>query len=275
MRAVITDSTWSLPETLAEALHINVIPLHVTADRGVGHTFTHGATTSQPSAGELAAALEAADGEEISCIHLSAQLSGTVTAMARSAREYQERTGVPVTVIDTRTTGAALGYCAAVAAATLLAGGPQSLAIARARECAARSRVTFTVPDLKHLQRGGRLAAPKALIGAALGIRTVLEIREGAIRLKEPVRGAARALRAVAEGAVHDLPPGPVSLAVHHVAAPEDALVLAQLLRQAAIERGSQIERLDITQMPAVLAAHAGPGALAAVSAPTFGLLPD
>lgn len=282
MQAVVTDSTWSLPEALAEQWGITVVPLHVIGpdaqwlDGGEHVDLEAGRlTTSQPSTHELEAALVAAGAaaDGLVCVHLSGELSGTAAAMSRAAEQYRARSGLPVTVIDARTVGAALGFSAAVAAATLASGGAATLAVARARETAARSRVVFTVAELRHLQRGGRLSAPRAMIGAALGIRPVLEIREGAIRLREPVRGAARARSALAAAVTEGLPPGPVSLAVHHVGAQDAADELAEQLRQAAKARGASVERVEVTPMSAVLAVHAGPGALAAVSAPTFGLL--
>lgn len=284
MRAVVTDSTWSLPPALAAATGIRVLPLHVEgqgtslldtpdlAQEVLAGRFS----TSQPSPAELRAVLEEAraDGAlEIVSLHISALLSGTVSAMEVQGREFTAGSGIAVHVVDTRTTGAGLGYAVLVVAASVNAGDPVRVGVARARECASRSRVLLTVDDLRHLQRGGRLSATPAVIGAALGIKPILEIREGALKLREPVRGTVRAREQLVKRAVAGTAPERVSLAVHHAGALDAAAALAEDFVAAAESHGDTVERVDVTPMSAVLAVHAGPGALAVVRAPTFGLV--
>lgn len=282
MHAIVTDSTWSLFPRLAEEFGITVVPLHVIApdrefldtpaiERPEGRL-----TTSQPSHGELCEALEEVlDGgaESVLCFHLSSVLSGTASAMETVAKELSAERAVPIEVVDSRTAGGALGLSALVAAQSLRDGVPVAKALARARECASRSRVLLTVDDPRHIQRGGRFSGPPLAIGAALGIRPILEVNHGEIGLREAARGAAKAKSQLVKGVLDGVPPGTISIVVHHVADEDSAREVADSLREAAEAAGHTVDYTAVTPLSLVLAAHTGPGALGAVVAPTFGLL--
>lgn len=284
MHAIVTDSTWSLPPALAEEWGIAVVPLHVIAPEGefldtpATERPEGRLTTSQPSHGELRAAVAAAvdaGAESVLCVHLSAALSGTYAAMETVAAEVSAKRGVPIQVMDSRTAGAGLGFAALVAARALAAGDSPRRAMSRARECASRSRVVLTVDDPRHIQRGGRFTGPQLAIGAALGIRPILEVSQGSIVLREAARGAARARTQLVKAVLDGVPPGSVSIAVHHVDDEEAAAAVAESLAEAAEKAGNVVEQVLITPLSLVLAAHTGPGALGAVVAPTFGLLAE
>ncbi len=294
--ALVTDSTWSLPTALARQLRLAVVPLHVSfgsrtlcdCESEVPHITealrTRAATTSQPTPGEIAAVLEevATGADRVVAIHLSGALSGTCAAVGNAAAALTASTGVRIDVVDSRTVGGALGYAVAVAAYALATGVDADGAIARARECAATSRVFLTVSDLRHLQRGGRVRAPQAAVGTALGIKPILHLQSGEIRVLESVRGTRKAHQQLVSRALVAAgaptrgprePRSPVSFAVHHVGEAEEAESLAARLREAAAEADLAIDRLDVTPMSGVLAAHAGPGALAIAVARTRGLI--
>ena len=60
-----------------------------------------------------------------------------------------------------------------------------------------RVRVVAEVDSLKHLQKGGRLPAAVALVGGALGIKPVLALKDGEIKLVDTGRGRPGALVAM------------------------------------------------------------------------------
>ena len=60
-----------------------------------------------------------------------------------------------------------------------------------------RVRIVAVVDSLKHLQKGGRLPAAVALVGGALGIKPVLALQDGAIKLVDKGRGRPGALVAM------------------------------------------------------------------------------
>lgn len=295
--ALVTDSTWSLTPALAQSLGVRVLALHLSAgrialadrpedmDRVIELVRTASVTTSQPTPAEVRDLLWAcADegAEAILCLHLSGRLSGTVGSVRATAEEVAAERGLWIEVVDTRTVGGALGYAVAVAGTSLLDGLGIEVAAARARECAATSRVFLSVADLRHLQRGGRLRGPQLAIGTALGIKPVLALRDGEIRILESVRGTARAhqrlvdLAVRAAGGPTDGPREPreaVSFAVHHVAAEQAAEQAAERIVAATTRAGIQIDRVDVTPMAGVLAVHVGPAALAVAVARTRGFV--
>ncbi|ASR54897.1 fatty acid-binding protein DegV [Cellulomonas sp. PSBB021] len=133
--AVVTDSTASLPEGLAERWGVRVVPLDVLvgtrrhvegvdlspADLLGALQRGERVSTSQPPPAAFAAAYRAAaeaGAREVVSVHLSGELSGTVGAARVAAADAP----VPVHVVDSAVTVMALGF-AALAAARHARGG--------------------------------------------------------------------------------------------------------------------------------------------------------
>ncbi|QKD79897.1 MULTISPECIES: DegV family protein [Actinomyces] len=191
--AVVTDSSSCLPADLARARGIGVVPLHATTGDG-----DRPGSTSRPSPDELAHAYaHAARGaDEVLALHLAASLSGTADAATRAAEKINQALGRRVvTVLDSGTTGGALGQAAIAASGAATADD----GVERARDLVSRSAVLFLVDDLAHLRRGGRLDRRTALLGGALGVRPILRVTADGIRPVEAVRGAKRARARLAE----------------------------------------------------------------------------
>ncbi|ACZ31234.1 degV family protein [Xylanimonas cellulosilytica DSM 15894] len=273
---VVTDSTACLPDAVDDdASPVVVVPLRVLTpdgDRREGVDITPAEvaeriaagqrlTTSQPAPEDFADVYRdlAADGAgAIVSVHLSGDVSGTVGAAAHAG----QRAMVPVRVVDSRTAAMALGFAALAAAECPAHGADAEHVAARAREVAASSRCLFLVDSLDHLRRGGRLSAGAAALGAALGVRPILEIVDGRVSLVQRVRTRAAALdRMLAIAAEHAAGMERPGVAVHHLGAAERAEAAA----------GRLAETLGVvpvvTPVSAVLGTHAGPGALAVVVA--------
>lgn len=291
---VLTDSTASLSVGTAERLGIRVVPLRVLVDGAdrpddaasrealAAHLRGGGtATTSQPSRHVLAEAMEAVlDGgaRAVVCVHLSAELSGTVDAAREVAAEVAARRGAPVHVVDTRTVAGGTGWAAVAAAERAARGADVAAVLAAARETAARSQVLFAVPDLHHLARGGRIGPARAYVGSALGVRPILTLRGGRLAVAEAARGAARTQRRIVELAVRTAggpgaaaprgDGGPVRVAVHHFAAPEAADRLAGALAERLAETGASVAGVVRSEVTAVVGAHTGPGVVGVALAP-------
>lgn len=283
---VITDSTSSLPPDLAKALHINVVPVSViigdvARDEGdgispdeVATALISGATvtTSRPSPETFARAYRVASAygaRRIVSVHLSAELSGTYESALLASKHAQ----VPVTVIDARTTGMALGY-AAVAGAKFAAAGVDVDGVAAAvRETAEQSFLGVYVESLDYLRRGGRVSAARAIMGTALKFHPILQMRDGHVEVVERVRTRSRALSHLVQRAVSacEASQGRVNLAVHAVGASarDDAKGVEVALRVAF---GERINDLRHAPLSAALAAHVGPGAISIVATPVLSI---
>jgi len=277
--AVVTDSTGYLPPGLAAEHGIHVVSLQVSLGQRLGRdtidvgpaeitqALADPATpvgTSRPAPAEFAARYrELLDGgaSEVVSVHLSRRLSGTWEAARIAADEVDPRV---VRVVDSRSTGMGLGFAVLAAARAAAAGQAGAAVEAAAAEVAARSRVFFCVDSLEHLRRGGRIGAAAAWLGSALAVKPVLHVTDGLIEPLEKVRTAARAMTRLVELAVRAAGPGAAELAVHHLGAADRAEELARRLG----EELPAARPCLLSEVGAVLGAHAGPGLLGVVVVP-------
>jgi DegV family protein with EDD domain len=277
--AVVTDSTAYLPQELIDGYGIHVVPLYVvlagrsgregvdiTPDDVARALAVRGATvsTSRPTPGDFVAAYRKAlaqGADRIVSIHLSSELSSTSDAARLAASQIGEHI---VTVIDARSAAMGTGF-AVLAAARSAAAGADAAEVARAaRETAAATRTLFVVDTLEHLRRGGRIGSATAVLGSALAVKPVLHVQDGRVVPMEKVRTTTRALNRLVQRVVEGAGQGPVSVAVHHLAAADRAERLAADLR----DRLPQLRELHISELGAAVGAHVGPGAVGAVVAP-------
>jgi DegV family protein with EDD domain len=271
--AVVTDSTASLPPDLSTELV--TVPLTVVlagrqgregvdvtpADVAQVLTAPRAApvTTSRPPPDEFAAVYQRlldAGHDGVVSVHLSARLSGTVESAALAADRFASR----VVVVDSRATGMGLGFPALAAARAATAGGGLSEVRAAAQAAVDRTTTLFYVDSLEFLRRGGRIGAASALLGTALSVKAILTMSDGVIVLREKVRTTGRALARLVELAAEYPAGSTVDIAVHHLAAPERAAALA-----AALSDRMDVRTSYLTEVGAVLGAHAGPGLICAV----------
>lgn len=276
--AVVTDSTSSLPPGLARDLAITVVPLSVTLDSRTGAegedilpidvtralTEKRTVTTSRPSPAEFAEVyrrLLKAGARRVVSVHLSAELSGTWDSARLAAQEFDY--GV-VRVVDSRSTGMALGFAVLAAARCAIGGGDAGEVQDAAVATADRARALVYVDTLEYLRRGGRIGAAASLVGTALAMKPLLHVRDGRIVPLEKVRTTSKALTRLVALAAAEAGEEPVDLAVHHLAAAERAEEVAGRLR-AQIPR---VEALYVSEIGAVVGAHVGPGVIGVVVAP-------
>jgi DegV family protein with EDD domain len=277
--AVITDSTAYLPHELVEGYGIRVVPLYVVL---AGRSGREGqdigpedvaralavrgqrVSTSRPTPGDFVAAYrEALDGgaDQLVSIHLSGELSSTSEAARVAASQVGEHI---VTVVDSRTAAMGTGFAVLAAARTAATGAGAAAVAQSARETAAATRTLFVVDTLEHLRRGGRIGSAAALLGSALSVKLLLHVQDGRVVPLEKVRTTTRALHRLVQRAVETAGDEPVSVAVHHLAAPERAERLAAEIR----ERLPGLRELHVSELGAAIGAHVGPGAVGLVVAP-------
>lgn len=151
--------------------------------------------TSQPSPTTFmelfADAAEA--GDEVVVITIAQTLSGTYQCACLAAEESEAK----VCVVDSES--ATQGEAILVREAIRLRGmGLSASRIATELETfKKRIRIVAIVDSLKHLQKGGRLPAAVAIVGGALGIKPVLALVNGSLKLVDKGRGRPGALVAL------------------------------------------------------------------------------
>lgn len=223
-------------------------------------------TTSRPSPQAFVERYErliAAGATEIVSVHLSAALSKTIESALLAAR----RVSVPVHVIDTGTTGMGTGFAALYAQALVDAGVDVAGIESQLAEYCRETRVWVGVDSIDQLRRGGRLSAAQAMIATATRIKPLLTFANGEITLAERVWTTERIderLLELALARVDELG-GVAAVAFQHA----DAQPRAEALGAALLRRRPQCE-VQIRDAGAVIAAHVGQGAIAAVVAPAY-----
>ncbi|TPG12938.1 DegV family protein [Pedococcus bigeumensis] len=290
--AIVTDSTAYLPGSVLDAHSIQVVPLHVIVggtefSEGVDITTAEVAaalrafkpvSTSRPSPQSFLDAYEkaAAGGADgIVSVHISADMSSTI----ESAHLAAQQSPVPVTVVDSRSLGMAMGYAVLSAAELAEHGASLEDVAAQARSRAEASTVVFYVDTLEHLRRGGRIGSASAFLGSALAIKPILGLVDGHIRPLEKVRTSSRALARLEELAVSAASDAEkagslVDIAVHHLDSQSRAEDLAGRLRErvdrvgTAGEAGADQGEVQVVELGAVVGAHVGPGTIAVAVSP-------
>ncbi len=269
--AVVTDSTHYLPPALLADLDVHEVSLYVgwdgelrrevdIVDLGAFYDDLRTAatvpTTSQPSVGDVLAVYDPllAAGRDIVSVHLSAGLSGTVSAaqQARAATKDPDR----IEVVDSETGCGGLGLAVLAAARAASAGASHEEVVEAARRAREGLRMWFCVDTLEYLRRGGRVGAAQRWIGSALKIKPILAL-DREITPVERVRTASRAFERMVEYMEGLREAGRDGWAIQHIRAEDQAGRLA--------DRGRAVfgtEPLFVSEVGPVIGAHVGPGLL-------------
>ncbi len=119
----------------------------------------------------------------------------------------------------------------------------------------------FTVDDLNHLFRGGRVSRSSALIGSMLRIKPVMHVNhEGKLIPMSKTQGRKRSLKELAEKVIEMANPKegqPIFLS--HGDCMEDAQYLADLVRDGLPGNAG----FEFVTLGTIIGAHAGPGTVA------------
>src|SRR5262249_35755128 len=198
--------------------------------------------------------------EEIISLHISGQLSATCE-MARTAAGQVR---VPVRVVDSGILGMSLGF-ATLAAAEAADRGANAMEVLAVIQRRLGSQLALMYVDtLEYLRRGGRIGAARAWLGTALGVKPLLELKDGAVAPLERVRGDDRAIARLADLARAHAGRQLVDVAVGRYDAPRPAMRLATRLQAAIPHRRT----FYLSQISSVIGVHTGPGSVAVSVSP-------
>nr|WP_227658953.1 MULTISPECIES: DegV family protein [unclassified Corynebacterium] len=237
-----------MPEHLAREHGIEVAPMHLM-----------GAGTAGLSALELCACyarqLERGGDAGVVALHAPKELSSTWSSAVAAAALFPEL----VRVVDTGTVGMGLG-AAAVAAARAAGRGAGLAECSTAAVEVLEGQSTFLyVHRLDELRRSGRVSVGTMMLSTALATKPILRIEEGSVGLAVKSRTQSRAFERLCALVTEAARGRPVTVYLQEHEAGEAARKLADLLREALPE-GSTVYTHPLAE---VLAAHAGPGAIA------------
>jgi DegV family protein with EDD domain len=279
MIRIITDSTCEAPDALLHHPAVSVVPLSVvfgqTALRdGIDITREEFwrrlptadplPSTSQVTPADFLALFQqfTAAGDEIVAVTISAKLSGTYDS-AISARKSLPT--APIDVIDSRSTSVGLGLMLQEAVTMADAGASRDEIVAKLARMREQIHIIFVVETLEYLQRGGRIGKAQAFVGTLLKFKPLLAIVDGEIVPVTRVRSRAKALEAMQETLLQQVPQrGPqVCLALTQAMAPEDAKTVG-----AALATSFGTSQIFTAALGPVLGVHVGPGTIGAAVYP-------
>lgn len=277
---ITTDSTSDMPVSFYKERDIAVIGLSFRLD---GKEYTEGfdlemppkefydllrqgkqSTTMQVNTFEFTEFAEPflKNGEDVLHIAFSSALSGTCESSRRGASELTEKyPDRKLIVIDS--------LCASMGEGLLVYYADQNrksgMTIEENAAWLENHKLNichwFTVNDLMHLHRGGRVSKTSAIFGSLLGIKPVLHVdNQGLLKLVSKARGREASIDALVskliETANDDI--SSQTVFVSHGDCLDEAEHLADKLRKKA-----GIKNIIISYVGAVIGSHAGPGTLA------------
>ncbi len=203
-----------------------------------------------------------AAGEDVLHIAFSSGLSGTYESCARGAEElrgkYPDR---KILVVDSLAASMGEGLLVYYADENRKAGMSIDENAKWLEENKLHLCHWFTVDDLMHLHRGGRVSKTSAVFGSLLGIKPVLHVdNEGHLILMSKVRGRDASLKALAAKMKETALPNAKDqmVFISHGDAKEDAEKTAQYVREAL-----GVQKFLIHNIGAVIGSHSGPGTVA------------
>lgn len=277
---IITDSSCDLTPMLAQETQIEVIPLHLTMEGKEYRNMLDGSDIdSKTFYGKLRSGITATtsainpdvfteffeksinNGKDILYLGFSSGLSSTFHASTIAAEELtQKYPDSKIYCVDTLAASMGQGLLIFLAAEKKKNGAT----IEEVRDFVEQNKLRlchwFTVDDLNHLKRGGRVSATTALVGTMLNIKPILHVDdEGHLINVGKVRGRKASIESLfahmKESAVN---PSEQTVFISHGDCVEDAIALKKM-----VEKEFSPKRIEINAIGPVIGAHSGPGTLA------------
>jgi DegV family protein with EDD domain len=212
---IVTDSACDLPQSVADELHIEIVPLTIRID-GVEYVDRRDLSvnefwakcaasptlpeTAAPSPGqfeEVYRELAANGASSVVTVSLSGALSATMQSAELAARSVGDV--IHVTVVDSRSVTLGLGAIVVACARLAATGATHDEVVALANDLAGRTRVWGALDTLDNLKKGGRIGGAKALLASALAIKPIIEVRDGKVEQGGKQRTRSKALAFLVE----------------------------------------------------------------------------
>ena len=277
---ILTDSCCDLTAQMAEELGISVLPLSLLIGNASYQNYLDGReigfkefydkvrggampTTSAVSVGVFEDAMRSilASGKDVLYIGFSSALSTTYQSAVIAAEELSaEYPNAKLYAVDALAASLGQGMLVWLCAQQKKAGKT----IDEVRDYAEQTKLHvchwFTVDDLNHLKRGGRVSATTALVGTMLSIKPILHVdNEGRLTSVSKSRGRKASLLALVdqmEKSATD--PANQTIFISHGDCEDDAQFVADEIR-----RRFGTETFHINYVGPVIGSHTGAGVVA------------
>lgn len=140
-------------------------------------------TSAHPSLTEFTDAFRSAgDCEDIICIVMSSQMTGTINTVGIAARMLENEGFAPrIHIYDSRQVSFGMGIAVLEAARMAQNGAGAGEILAHLDALVPKIGVYFVMQSLKYAKKGGRIGAIKAVTADALGVKPLLVFRDGTV----------------------------------------------------------------------------------------------
>lgn len=204
------------------------------------------------------------NGQDILYVHFSSNLSGTFNFLEQAIKELKEKyPKQSIRHVDTLSITLGAGILVYEAAIMHKRGATDEEIIAFVEREREHYATYFTVDDLKHLVRGGRLSNTSAFFGGLLNIKPILRVsEEGKIEAVGKVSGRKKSILELAsqlERLGQNVADHPIGIL--HADAESDALILKERIQEIV---GNDAE-IWVQPIGPTIGSHCGQGTLAVV----------
>lgn len=201
------------------------------------------------------------EGKPVIYLGFSSALSGSMNS-AKLAKNMvcEEIKDADITVIDSKSASLGEGLLAYYANDMLRAGASKDETVSWLESNKLRMNHWFTVDDLGHLKRGGRISGTTAFVGTLLDIKPIMHVDdEGRLVPVSKVKGRKKSIKALFEMLQENIvSPEEQVIAISHGDCPEDAEYLKEM-----ILKEYKVKDAIINHVGPVIGSHSGPGTLA------------
>ena len=207
---IVTDSSCDLPQAMADALGIRIVPLSVRfgdteyIDRttitatefwskcAASATLPETAAPSPGSFEENFRSLAAEGATAIVVVALSSDLSATMQSAELAARAVAP--SIDVRIVDSRNASMGLGLTVLACAELAKTGASADEVVARSQSVIPRTRVFAALDTLDNLKKGGRIGGAKAMLATVMSIKPLISITNGLVEEAGKQRTRSKAL---------------------------------------------------------------------------------
>ncbi|NLJ97387.1 MAG: DegV family protein [Clostridiales bacterium] len=201
-------------------------------------------------------------GLDILHISFSSALSGGCSNVVSGARDIcEENPGAKIIVVDTLNVSLGEGMFVMKAVQMKKEGKSIDDIASWLEKHKMEFCVRFTVDDLFHLQRGGRISKTTAIIGSMMSVKPILYVNEeGKLVALTSSRGRKKSLNTICNQMIESMgkfKDDKDMVCIAHGDALEDANYLAKLVKEALPHK-----EIIINTVSPSIGAHSGPGAI-------------
>lgn len=272
--AILTDSVSDLTYEDIEGLPIKIVPLKIDINGelyrdGIEITkseFWHemlenDATikTSQPSPQDFLNAynkLFEKGYKKIISIHPSSKLSGTIQA-AKVGRSLTNREN-DIELIDSLGASLLQGFLVLGAAGKSIRGESFTEIINWVNNFRNKGKLLMIIPDLKYLEKGGRIGKASSTIAGALNMKPILTVNQGEVTVEKKVLGERNAQKYIEKYIERESKKQSVVLMSGWGGTPTELENVVRIYSE--VENNPKVSSLILNrEIGAVIGAHAGP----------------